>query len=381
MNNEELALRMVIEDLELGKWVQNGFTISHWDGRTIFVIGGIPGEIVDIKIDKTTKQEWFGTVIRFKQTKSNRISVDCPSFLSCGGCSYRHISYQEELTIKKSLLADRFPKWKDSLSLISGSENHYRNNVQWKQKKKEVGFYKKGSHDIDSRTSQFCLTVDPRLLLSNLSKEIQNKIKHTKDILLRLSHSGISIYDREETEFFLKETIIRIPKGGFSQINQFLLIPWLDKICSYLSTNEMVAELFCGSGMIGLYAQKHIEKLIGLESHPLSIKFANLNASANNLKQYSYICTNLYKDPIPVSLMKVSTWIVNPPRSGLSKDINASIGKSQCKKLIYSSCNAATLQRDLIELETFGFQIEDLVLVDFFPRTHHFEVLALLVRD
>ena len=250
--------------VKLEKWVNGGYALAHHEGHAVFVLGGIPGESVDIKLDKEGSKEWFGTTTDVLEPSHERINSDCEVFLSCGGCSYRHINYENELKIKKSLLSDMFPKEASWIDTISGSSLHYRNNVQWQNDKGKIGFYSKNSHSVEVKANELCQNLDPKLLWSNLDQNLKNKFKKLKNISLRISNDQVINYDSDVTKIEVNGRLLQVPEKGFFQINQFLIQPWLDKIGEYLNEKEDVLELFCGCGTIGIGLSDKIHSLYGI---------------------------------------------------------------------------------------------------------------------
>ncbi|TGN10955.1 class I SAM-dependent RNA methyltransferase [Leptospira ilyithenensis] len=369
--------------LKLEKWAHGGYTLSHHEGHPVFVTGGIPGEEVELEIEKDGKKEWFGRVMEVHEFSPQRIKIDCEAFGECGGCSYRHISYEKELELKLTLLKELFPNFKKQISLISGSPSHYRNNVQWQIVDGNPGFYERFSHDLVESSAKECMNLDPKLQWKNLSNEIKkpkqniNPKSKSNSIQARISLDKVVPYEKENTLFLIKGKTIYAPPNGFFQINQFLIEPWIDRIGSWLSNSEKVLELFCGSGSIGICLNDKIESLLGYESHPKSIQFAKKNASKNGIDHYLYEVKDLYTQKMEPAPKGYPTWIINPPRAGLNPLLLEQMERYKPKKLIYSSCNASTLRRDAIGLEKIGYEIKEIVLVDFFPRTAHYEVLTL----
>jgi 23S rRNA (uracil1939-C5)-methyltransferase len=366
--------------IKLEKWVNGGFTIGHHDGHAVFVNGGIPGEMVEILLEKQGAKEWFGTVSEVIESSSDRIVSDCEVYQSCGGCSFRHITYAKETEIKQTLLSEMFPNEAKWLEVVIGPETEYRNNVQWQNDNKKVGFYSKQTHSVVEKAQSICKNLDSKLLWSNIDPKLKPKLLKQKSIQLRLSEEGVVNYEKDITQIKLAGIELNVPEKGFFQINKFLIAPWLDKISSWLTDRERVLELFCGSGVIGISLNKKIEELLGVELQQKSIEFAKLNAKRNGIKNFNYEAVDLYQRPIPKSAEKLNTWIVNPPRAGLTPSIIDMMIKFRPNKIIYSSCNPSTLKRDIVELKKRNYKITKLVLFDFFPRTPHYEVLTCLER-
>ncbi|TGL86616.1 class I SAM-dependent RNA methyltransferase [Leptospira congkakensis] len=366
--------------IKLEKWVNGGFCIAHHEGHAVFVEGGIPGELVDISLYKTGNKEWFGSVSEVIEPNESRIPSDCSVFMECGGCSYRHISYRDEIKIKTSLLEGMFPQWKSKIQVITGPENEYRNNVQWQSNGKEIGYFAKNSHRVVNESQSVCKTVDKRLLWDLVPPGIKKSVSKQKSIQLRLSSKSVVNYERDQTEINVFNTKLKVPERGFFQINRFLLEPWLEKIKSLLPDSANILELFCGCGTIGISIREKIESLYGIESHEKSIRYAKENAKTNSALMFEYEVSDLYQKHLPKHTAKFPIWIVNPPRAGLTEGIIESASMFSPKQIVYSSCNPSTLKRDITRLEKIGYRMQYMGLFDFFPRTQHYEVLVSLKK-
>lgn len=378
--------------IKLEKWVNGGYCLAHHEGHAVFVEGGLPGELVDITVIKHGNREWFGIVDSILEPSPNRIPSDCPVYLECGGCSYRHLSYEGELKLKTELLTSMFPNWKGNTEVFFGPSEGYRNNVQWQVADKKIGFFARNTHRIIQNSSTNCKNVDKRLLIENsntyleqyrISKKsnFRKNQKSDKTISLRISKEKIVRYESEETDVEVLSTELKVPAKGFFQINQFLLGTWLTKIKDLIPNSSDVLELFCGCGTIGIVLRDKISSLYGIESHDKSIEYAKHNAKINGIKSFQYETKDLFQRSLPKEVKKYSVWLVNPPRAGLSKGIVDSIYTFKPKLVIYSSCNPSTLRRDITSLEKFGYQMDSLNLFDFFPRTNHYEVLVRLTLN
>ncbi|XDD54211.1 class I SAM-dependent RNA methyltransferase [Leptospira sp. WS4.C2] len=366
--------------IKLEKWVNGGYCIAHHEGHAVFVDGGLPGELVDISLYKTGNKEWFGSVSEVIEASERRTESDCAVFMECGGCSYRHISYKDEVEIKTTLLEGMFPKWKGKIQVIKGPENEYRNNVQWQSNGREIGYFSKNTHRIVKESHAVCKTVDKRLLWDMVPEGLQKSVSKNKSIQLRLSSKSVVNYERDQTEMIIFNTKLKVPERGFFQINQFLIEPWLEKIKSLLPDSANILELFCGCGTIGISIREKIESLYGIESHEKSIRYAKDNAKSNNALQFEYEVSDLYQKHLPKHVAHYPIWIVNPPRAGLSEGIIESASMFSPKQIVYSSCNPSTLKRDITRLEAIGYRLNYIGLFDFFPRTQHYEVLVSLKK-
>lgn len=354
------------------KWVDNGYTISHFLGKTFFLRGGIPNIEGNFTIERITSKVIFAS--------NYSISTDCKVFPICGGCSYRNISYEDEIHLKIEELARCLNVDQHSFDVIFSKSEHYRNNVQWKKEGSKIGFYKSFSNEIVDLKNVGCLNLDSQLIFPPLVKTQ----KYKEEFKFRLSNSKGIDYSKEETLIEIKDFHFKIPKNGFMQTNQYLLQPWLEKIKTLLpkETNNHIIEFYCGVGMIGIYASERIAFLEGFELVENSVRYARINAENNNLKNFKYKAIDLNKNFPDIQNKDETIWVLNPARAGLSGKVLNAILNYKPKEIVYSSCDSMTLGRDLkfLNNSNSGYFLDQIVLFDFFPRTPHYEVLVHLKK-
>ncbi|EPG73692.1 TRAM domain protein [Leptospira fainei serovar Hurstbridge str. BUT 6] len=390
---KEILLGREVSDIAIEKWANLGTAIAHLDGKTVFVKAGIPGEFVKIKIEKETSSLIWGTVVSINRASQSRISSDCTSFPECGGCSYRHISYEKELKIKEELLLETLEgigklnrSLLPELKILSGPSGAYRNTAQIKLQKSGqtliAGFFKENSNSLVKFPADGCKHL-PNEMNEYIKNSLEKKVgkTSTKELRLRFSSGAVIEYKEEAVNIgpYLDERLQwRIPPSGFTQVNRFLIEPWLRMIRSWIPEKpEIILELYSGAGLISLSISSKIAKLFGFELSNSSVLSARENAKQAGKSNLEFQTLNLEKNfPSSEIASQATIWILNPPRSGASKKVLQSVERYKPTSLIYSSCNHTTLSRDLRELALIGYKIKNIVLVDFFPRTQHFEVLV-----
>ncbi len=145
-----------------------------------------------------------------------------------------------------------------------------------------------------------------------------------------------------------------------------------------LSKEDVVFDLYCGIGTIGIFAAKNAKKVYGIEIVEEAVKAAKENAKINNIENIEFIAGDTEKilDDL-IKIAKPDVVFVDPPRKGLDKISISNILKVEPKKIIYISCNPASLVRDLKELEE-KYEICKITPIDLFPFTSHVECVAVL---
>ena len=149
-----------------------------------------------------------------------------------------------------------------------------------------------------------------------------------------------------------------------------------------LTGNELVYDLYTGTGTIAQFVAKKAKKVIGVEAVPDAIKDAKLNASVNNIENTEFFAGDMkdvFNDTFINTHGRPDVIITDPPRDGMHKNVVAKILEIAPKKIVYVSCNSATQARDLALMKE-QYKITKTQAVDMFPQTHHVENVVLLEK-
>lgn len=427
------------------------------EGEVIFVPNSAIADRLRVRIVKKLKKYSFGKIEEILSPSPSRKTADCPCFSSCGGCVYRHITYEAELSIKEKRVSDaveRIGKITDvkTEAIIGGDrENRYRNKAQYpvgkaKDGKPVSGFYGLHSHRIAA--CEDCL-LQPKVF-SEINKEILKFIEATKnDIYDESTHKGRlrHIYLREGeatgeimvclvvngnglkdepklvqelTEKFpqIKSIVVnsnrdktnvilgkknrvvfgqeyitdellgvrfRISPHSFYQVNRRQAEKLYSIAAEYadLSKDDVLLDLYCGTGTIGLTMAHRVKELIGVEIVKEAIEDAKINAEINDIKNSRFICGDASYASGELKKQGVcpDVIIIDPPRKGCDEQLLNTIKAMSPKRIVYVSCDPGTLARDLAILKTLGYPPQKITPVDMFPRTSHVETVCLLSRN
>lgn len=176
----------------------------------------------------------------------------------------------------------------------------------------------------------------------------------------------------------------RISPNSFYQVNhdQTEKLYTIVKESAALTGSEVLADIYCGAGTIGLTLAKDAKQLIGLEIVPQAVENAKMNAEINNIKNAHFFCCDAQegaKELIEKSILP-DVVIIDPPRKGADTALIGAITEMHPKRIVYVSCDPATLARDLALFREQGYETKALTPVDLFPRTAHVETVAVLER-
>ncbi len=419
-------------NLKIIDYTKEGLGITKYNDKTIFVNNALLGEVVDVEVYKEVKNIKYANVIKFHSKSENRIDPICDKFLSCGGCHLMHMNYKEQLLVKKkgieALLNKNNIEVEDFEVVLSNETLSYRNKITFtffKDKKIFLGFNKIKSHDGINISK--CFLVDDRMnLIKDQVVEIVNSLdlsvydkKSKKGILknivikktslneymliLNTNAKDISIFkdikkldidsiiinglkDKEVVnEKYLLEDCdgikYQISSEAFFQVNTKQMIKMYSDVKSLVNKGDSILDAYCGIGSIGLFLSSSIKSIVGIEINKAAVNDAKNNAVLNGVKNATYYCGDIKK--IIKDVYKkddFDTLIIDPPRKGMESNFIDLINDIKPKKIIYISCNASTLIRDIKKLDE-NYSIKYFKAYDMFLQTFHVETIVSLERN
>ena len=437
--------------LTIDGYTAEGSGVGHLDGLAVFVPGGAAGDTLRCHVIKAKKNYAVAKLLSIEEPAPCRVQPDCPVFDKCGGCVFRHISYAEELRLKRQKITDCFRRLGhlevDVQPVIGGNRLRYRNKAQYPvaadQNGVFTGFYAGKSHrairceDCLLQPEEFAEIN--RLILAHIQKYAlsvyveqtgRGLFRHiylrkafaTGEIMVTLILNGEelpyqdelirtlakrfpsikSIYlnsNKEKTNVVLGKDCrllwgqtaiedilcgirVKLYPLSFYQVNhdQTEILYRTAAEILQVTGQETVLDLYCGAGTIGLSMANQIKHLIGVEIVPDAVQAAKENAALNGVTHARFFCADAEKaaEQLEKEGICPDCIIIDPPRKGCGATLPATINRMNPKKILYISCDPATLARDCAAFASFGWQIHTAVPVDLFPGTAHVETIVLL---
>ena len=240
----------------------------------------------------------------------------------------------------------------------------------------------------------FITTDDDTSILSkltNLLKENFNEVKGIINTIVK-PNSGSSVSDREiilwgqdYIEEKIGKYIYKISSSSFFQTNSKQSEKLYDQILKLakLKGSEIIYDLYCGAGSIGIYLSKYAKKIYGIEIVMSAVIDAIENSKKNNIKNIQFFhgdLINFFRNNQEIKLIESpDVVILDPPRAGIHKNTLNDIIELKVKKIIYISCNPSTQVRDINILTENGYTIKEIQPIDMFPHTPHIENIVSLV--
>ena len=410
-----------VYETEVTSLENEGMGVCKVRGMVVFVPKTLVGEKVRIRITEIKKNFARGKLIEILEKSSKRTQSKCPYYEECGGCDLRHQDAAENLKFKKEKVKNalrRIGKIDIEVedTIPSYKENNYRNKVSFKVEKDRIGFYSLGTYqlvDIENCHLVQKEINDALLVIRNYLKENKNMIKSItikygnamNDILIdvySLSENDIEILDYLTTNISNLSTVIyngktvygngyikeitnglmfNVSSKSFFQVNSMQAEKLYEIVISLagLTKNDVVLDLYCGTGTITSIVANHVKKVIGIEIVEDAILDAKENLKINNINNVRFICGDAAKE---INKIKehVDVIIVDPPRKGIDRKAIAIMKKLAPKKIVYISCNPVTMARDLSYLNNL-YNVRKVVPVDMFPNTSHVESVCILEKN
>ncbi|HEY8901181.1 MAG TPA: TRAM domain-containing protein [Chthoniobacterales bacterium] len=329
------------------------------DGRVCFVADAVPGERVEVSVIPAKKRFTEGELVRVVEASPRRVKPPCPYYGTCGGCSYQHIDYGYQIELKTGQVRQTLrrlggidaPEVRDAVA--SPLPYGYRNRITVHRVGGRVGFHRrdgKGLVDIER-----CLLGSERVnqLLTELRQE-------------RFREGARPLREHRE-------------RYGFHQTNDAvaaLLLAAVDAACA--GGGATLIDAYCGDGFFANRLASKFERVVGIEWNERSVAQARERAAANE----SYLEGDV-GDQLGDVLATVDgagvTVILDPPAQGVDARVLDLLTAYPVARILYVSCNPATLARDVKGLAN-SYRLVSATPFDMFPQTAEIEVLAELAR-
>ena len=411
-----------------------GAMIARVDRQIVLVTGAIPGERVKARIERVSKHVAFASTAAVDEPSADRREAFSDPL--CGGCTYSHIAYARQLAIKSDVIADAFTRigrivLPAPVRVAGSAEEGYRMRARLHVRNRRVGFFREGTHEIcDARISRQLLpatcdvidrvTAVVRSLGSDAIREIE--LSENVDASERVVHvdatqpldaraldamstlegltPGPHVSDRitiDGRPFTLRRHVL-----AFFQGNRYLLSDLVSHVSARVPLGSAVIDLYAGVGLFAVAAAAlRGASVVAVEGDRVAAADLHANASAAGgqltsvradvegflrglggwrgagVPRQAWDALSLSKG----AAQPLEVLIVDPPRTGLSREALDGILQVRPPRLVYVSCDVATLARDARRIIDTGYTIDRIDAFDLFPNTPHVETVTVFDRD
>lgn len=362
------------------------------DGRVVFVPFTAPGDRVRVRVSDCRARYLRARVEALLSPGPDRVDPVCPVFGSCGGCSWQHVRYPAQLDAKVRIV-------EDALARIGGLAFHgevervaspdaygTRSRARVVRRDGRTGYRRRRSRAIQSVTR--CPALAPPLdaALHALARRPQasGDAEQEWEIAggdrpddVRVARLGGHEPDAPAIELWQQDDRLRISPGVFFQAHAGLREPLVRGVLAAAGRGERALEVFAGAGFFTLGLARAFARVTAIESSRPAI--ADLRA---NLARAGLANVEVWPERLEArlaSLPHCDALVLDPPRSGLPAGSVEALAGLGAARVVYLSCDPATLARDLAGFAGCGLRAERVAVFDLFPQTPHVEALVCLV--
>ena len=433
-----------------------GCGVGRYEGLVVFVSGAVRGDRIRAKVIKVNKSFAVARLVEILSPSDIRIDADpCTAPLSCGGCVYRHITYAEELKLKREYVQNAFrkaglPEVTVLPTRSTGNVYGYRNKAQYPVSATKgglrAGFFARKSHNmipaegcaiqnpafapvvafvcefgtragwtaydeesgtgllrhiylrIGERTGEImlCLVINGDLLTKSdeFCRQIAEKFPNIVSLLLNknkkntnvvLGQEYVTLAGKDYIEDELCGLRFKISPQSFYQINRdgAELLYGLAREKAALTGGEVLMDLYCGTGTIGLSMASGAKQLIGVEIVSEAVECARENAARSGIGNAEFYAADASDREVILSAaggVRPDVVVIDPPRKGSTRALAQTLASLGIPKIVYVSCDPDTLARDCVWFGELGYEIGEVTPVDMFPRTGHVESVVCLTH-
>jgi 23S rRNA (uracil1939-C5)-methyltransferase len=402
--------------LDLEDMAHGGDAVGRHQGKAVFVPYGIPGESVRVAITRDRKRFAHARLLEVLSPSSHRVAPPCPYFGKCGGCQWQHIAYETQLQYKHSIVKAQLQRIAGlpdaSVEPVRGMPEpwRYRNHVQFSVSDDgQLGFMAAGSHrviriercllmhplleemyealDLEMAglarlTLRAGIGTDDQMLIFEMDAEQLPELQvemPASCVALFPDGTAITLVGNRHIEERLAGHTFRVSADSFFQVNTEQTEHLVSMASALLSPSpeDVLVDAYCGVGTFGVALATKVEQMIGIEGHPVSIADARINAAGHDN-------VTLLEGPAETQLpeltgLEAPLVLLDPPRTGLSTEALDAVVNLAPARIVYVSCDPATLARDVGKFAGSGYDLHVVQPIDMFPQTYHIECVALLL--
>lgn len=419
MTTPDTMLTLQIERPAVG-----GRMIARHDGAVVLVAGAIPGERVVARVERVQRRTVWARVTEVVEASPDRVAV-APA-LACGGNVLAHMTAARQLVIKSEMLADAFRRIGrielPSTTVAGSPADAYRIRARVHVRGGQWGFFEEGSHTLcdvpgsrqmstqsadvigrlcaalarrgagTSAEIEWAETADGAHRAAHITLErADGKAMAALGLVEGLDAATWSAADRDKEHQLWGDAhlVDRVSVAGrdgvpvlhharsFFQGNRFLLQPLVDDVMGRIAGPRLL-DLYAGVGLFSVAAAAAGKTVVAVEGADTAADDLRRNAAAHPALSYRHAAVEDERDLATAA--HADTVVVDPPRTGLSAEVSRALGAGGVPRIVYVSCDPATLARDVRVLVDAGYAMSDVRAFDLFPRTGHVETVLTLSR-
>jgi 23S rRNA (uracil1939-C5)-methyltransferase len=429
-----------VVDVTIERPAAGGRMIARHEGQVVLVAGVIPGERASVRIERSEKRLAFASLAALLEPSSDR--REPPSDPACGGLLFAHIGYPRQVALKSEIIVDAFTRIgripleraagassnAESMVHVAASPEHdYRMRARFHLRDGRVGFYREGTHEVcDGRESRLLASAaidavervasmlvsagvrpttivvsenvpaDERAMHVDLAEDARPAVEALAEAVIAAELTGVSargpvgpvvrVADPSVGDTLLRLTAGRTMVGqlrrrpsSFFQGNRFLLVRLVTAVLDAVPMDGSVLDLYAGVGLFSVaLAATGRTPIVAVEGDRDAA--ADLKENAAPYASALRATVGRVEDHTRAGGRPADTIVVDPPRTGISREAMEAIAHHGASRVVYVSCDPPTMARDARRLLDAGYRLHSIEGFDLFPNTPHVETLAVFVK-
>jgi 23S rRNA (uracil1939-C5)-methyltransferase len=413
-------------ELTIEKPASGGRMIARHEGQVVLVSGAIPGERVSARVDRVEKRLAFASAFGIVEASPDRRAVSFDPL--CGGCAYAHIEYARQMALKSEVIADAFTRigripleW--PVAVASSPERGYRMRARLHLQGTRAGFFREGTHELcdvgptgqlmeasvhalgaalsalgESMTGVVSLEIsenvagNERALHMDLRGNDPMPAPALEAVAAAAQLTGCSARSANGTFAFAGDPAVSDPlntltagraadgslrrhAASFFQANRFLLANLVGAVLDATSPEGDILDLYAGVGLFSVaLAATGRDGITAVEGDRESGADLLRNAAPHSPRIRAVV--GMVEDHVRRDRSRPATLIVDPPRTGMSREAMDAIAHRGARRIVYVSCDPPTMARDARRLLDAGYRLTSLEGFDLFPNTPHVETVG-----
>lgn len=379
-------------ELELTDLTPSGDCVGRHEGQVVFVALGLPGERVEVEIGHVKRNWARGKIVNWLRTDPARIAAPCQYFGNCGGCHLQHLGYEAQLAYKTKFVKEQFHsigKFSDANVLPCvpcPNPFYYRNHIQF-----TIG--EDGNLGYHAPRRHYVIPIDECMIAEKALNDMigaQNirfsqaappdpapdpnqpsAVRIGNSLDMRVSMTPIEVAGHS----------YHVSRASFFQVNTVMAGLMVHEVIRRLNLqpSDKCLDLYCGVGLFTVPMVERCDSVVGIEMGESSTADARANLRHHMLQERVRIITADVGKALLRNDIRHTDWdkaVVDPPRSGMQYEALMALIALSPKKIVYVSCDPATLARDAKHLCEHGYTLVSAQPFDMFPQTHHVETVA-----
>ena len=363
--------------------------------KPIYASGVIPGEEARVRVRKVRRNYVAVEVEEITKPSEARVTPPCPLFGGCSGCQFQHVAYPRQLELKRDMVRAQLQKFggfdDPPVAPVIGADDpwNYRNQARFTVRDGKLGYvrrFKRRFFEVPE-----CKIMDSRInaVLAKLQGNLQGatqcnvRVGADEDQVMIQPKLDLSAFGLESGQTHITERLhgreFLVAASAFFQVNRRQAEKLADVVAAQVQgdPDTVVADAYAGVGTFAALLAGSVAKVIAIEESAPAIEAAK--QALAGLDNVELICARA-ELLLPTLDQKVDVVVLDPPRSGCLPEALAAVAEFRPRRVIYVSCDPASLGRDLATLcgEDGAFDLVGVQPVDMFPQTQHVECVATL---